>query len=155
MWCTAKRNCVASVPISTCPGSVHIFFRSRIGRLVVGIYKSLTDTWIWKLGQRPRNSFSGNICFKFFGIVSLQCTLYSSALWVGCPQTNKISVQTETRSVSVVFRFVSWNQKQQISVCFGLFRFVSVFSNLYRNNWNKQNCLETNRNNPKQTFCFG
>ncbi len=29
--------------------------------------------------------------------------------------------QTETRSVLVVFGFVSWNQKQKFSVCFGLF----------------------------------
>jgi hypothetical protein len=38
---------------------------SRIGRSIVGIYKSLTDTWMWKLGLRPRNSFSGYICFEF------------------------------------------------------------------------------------------
>ncbi len=31
----------------------------------VRIYNSLTDTWMWKLGLRPRYSFSGNICFKF------------------------------------------------------------------------------------------
>ncbi len=43
----------------------NIFLCSRIGRPIVGIYKSLTDTWMWKLGLRPRNSFSGNICFKF------------------------------------------------------------------------------------------
>jgi hypothetical protein len=28
----------------------------------VVIYKSLTDAWMWKLGLRPRYSFSGNIC---------------------------------------------------------------------------------------------
>ncbi len=38
---------------------------SRKGRPIVGIYTSLTDTWMWKLGLRPRYSFSGNICFKF------------------------------------------------------------------------------------------
>ena len=38
---------------------------SRIGRPVEAIYKSLTDTWMWKLGLRPRSSFSGNICFEF------------------------------------------------------------------------------------------
>ena len=49
--------------------------------------------------------------------------------------------QTETRSVSRLFRFVSWNQNQTVSVCFGV-------SNLYRNNRKKQNCFVTNRNNP-------
>ncbi len=37
---------------------------SRIGRPIVGIYKSLTDAWMWKLGLSPRYSFSGKICFK-------------------------------------------------------------------------------------------
>ncbi len=35
---------------------------SRIGRPIVGIYKSLSDVCMWKLGLRPRYSFSGNIC---------------------------------------------------------------------------------------------
>ncbi len=34
-------------------------YRKICGR-ILGIYKSLTDTWMWKLGMRPRNSFSGN-----------------------------------------------------------------------------------------------
>ncbi len=42
---------------------------SRIGRSIVGIYKSLTDTRMWKLGVWPRNSFSRNICFEFTVLV--------------------------------------------------------------------------------------
>ncbi len=38
---------------------------SRIGRSIVGIYKSLKDTWQWKLRLWLRNSFSGNNCFQF------------------------------------------------------------------------------------------
>ncbi len=42
---------------------------SRIGRFMVGIYKSLTDTRMWKLGLWPRKYFSGNICFEFSVLV--------------------------------------------------------------------------------------
>ncbi len=54
-------NCTASVPFSTfmClwaiyifPGSVHIFPCSRIGRPILEIYKSLTDRWVYELGDR-------------------------------------------------------------------------------------------------------
>ncbi len=63
----------------------------EICRPILGLYKSLTDTWMWKLGLRPRYSqkkeyisgifvavqysFSGNICFKFsaFCLCSTMC----------------------------------------------------------------------------------
>jgi hypothetical protein len=66
---------------------------------------------------------------------------------IGCPRNKQKKFrfepkQTETRSVSVVFRFVSWNQKQKISVCFGV-------SNLSRNNCNKQNWNGNKRKQPK------
>ncbi len=47
------------------PGSIHIFSCSRIGKPIVGIYKSYINTWTLKLGLRPHNSFYGNICFEF------------------------------------------------------------------------------------------
>ncbi len=42
------------------PCSVCLFCNRKICGPILGIYKSLTDTWMWKLGLRPRNSFSGN-----------------------------------------------------------------------------------------------
>jgi hypothetical protein len=50
---------------------------SIIGRSIVGIYKWLTDTCMWKSGLWPRNSFSGNNLFQIFGIGSLQCGRFS------------------------------------------------------------------------------
>ncbi len=68
-------NSAASAPISTftClwviyifPESVHIFPPAeKADPSWEYICNSLTDTWMWKLGLRPRYSFSGNICFKF------------------------------------------------------------------------------------------
>ncbi len=57
---------------------------------ILGIYKSLTGTWMWKLGLRPRNSQKRNTQMGF----SLQCgvkLLYDYGLWsdlctlAGCP----------------------------------------------------------------------
>ncbi len=50
---------------------------SRIGRSIVRIYRSLTDTWMCKLGLKLRNSFSGNIFvsnfwYWFFAVKSLK-----------------------------------------------------------------------------------
>ncbi len=48
------------------PGSVCLFCCSQIGRPVLGIYKSFTDTWMEELGTRPCSFISGN---------SVQCGL--------------------------------------------------------------------------------
>ncbi len=63
------RNCAATVPIPAFmflwaiyvfPLSVCLFCCRKIGGPNVGICRSLTDTWVWKLGRRSRNSLSGN-----------------------------------------------------------------------------------------------
>jgi hypothetical protein len=77
-----KRNCAASVKFPhSCfyerfiysHGSVHLFFCSRIGRPIVEIYKSLTDTWMRKFLDWGRATPFLGIFFPIFGIVFLQC----------------------------------------------------------------------------------
>jgi hypothetical protein len=56
------------------------------GRPIVGIYNSITDTGMWKLGLRPRYTFSGNICFKFSAfclcsVVSSKQTFWKRTFW--------------------------------------------------------------------------
>ncbi len=76
------RNCAASVPISTfmCLWAIYIFTGCRkICGPILGIYKSLTDTWMWKLGLRPRNSFSG-----IFVAARLMLTKVCISILFGC-----------------------------------------------------------------------
>ncbi len=40
-------------------------------------------------------------------------------------------------------------ETNQNKICFGCVLVCFGVSNLYQNNWNKQNCFKTNRNNPK------
>jgi hypothetical protein len=48
------------------PGLVCLFCCMEICGQILGIYKSLTDTWMWKLGLRPRNSQKGILKWDFF-----------------------------------------------------------------------------------------
>ncbi len=58
MFCLPVPELIYLWDIYIFPGSVCLFCCRKIcGR----IYKSLTDTWRWKLGQRPRNSQKRNI----------------------------------------------------------------------------------------------
>ncbi len=94
--CTAKNQNrkfdtnipVATVPIFTfmflwaiyrIPRSVCLFCCRKICGPILWIYKSLTDTWMWKLGLRPRNSQKRNTQMGF----SLQCGLQLSVQQYG------------------------------------------------------------------------
>ena len=47
------------------PGPICLFCCRKICEPIIGIHKSLTDTWMWKLGLRLRNSFSANTSMGF------------------------------------------------------------------------------------------
>ncbi len=104
-------NCAASAPISTfmclwaiyiIPWSVLIFpaLDVETGSSIVGIYKSLTGTWMWKWGLWPRKSFSKNICFQFSILVlcSVKETNYQifKILGLGVWKTDLGSTISET-----------------------------------------------------------
>jgi hypothetical protein len=110
-------NCKASVPISKfiCLwaiyiflGSVHIFSCSRIGKPILGIYTSnlLTDTRMWKLGLRPRYSFSGNICFKFSAFCL--CSALENPSYRDCSLRTSFPPTTLTKSDRQRYEFLSY-----------------------------------------------
>ncbi len=73
---------------------------SRIGRSIVGIYKSLTDTWMWKLGLWPRNSQKRIICFEFSVLVL--CSALMDHWASTCILGTKVRPHTEYGTVSML-----------------------------------------------------
>jgi hypothetical protein len=70
------------------PGSVCLFCLQEICGPILGIYKLLTDTWMWKLGLRPCNSQKGTTEMGF----SLQC---SGACVLTCEYLREFSKKIE------------------------------------------------------------
>ncbi len=91
-----ERNCGATVPISTFlwlwanyifPRSVCLFTCRKKCGTILGIYKSLRDTWRWKLGLRPHNALSGNTEMGFsLQCSSLVCQCIERGVWQKCLQ---------------------------------------------------------------------
>jgi hypothetical protein len=52
--------CFCAWAIYIFPRSVCLFCCRKIGGLIMGIYKSLTGRWKWKLGLKPHSFISGN-----------------------------------------------------------------------------------------------
>ncbi len=75
---------------------------SRKGRSVVGIYKLLTDKWMWKLGLWPRNSFAGNISILVLCSVWNNRTGYTSSKNNSRLCYNPPPSTTETKLVTAV-----------------------------------------------------
>ncbi len=78
-----KWNCTASFPSPTFmylwaisllfPGSICLLVCRKMDRQILGIYKSLTDTWMWKLGDRHYNSV---LAVSFLGIHKSEPDIY-------------------------------------------------------------------------------
>jgi hypothetical protein len=82
------------------PGSVCLFGCSKIGRPILGIYKSLTDKWMWTLEtehynyvldiMRPHRFISGNTKYKIFLLDSYRpfiCSYWPTAISHLCCDT--------------------------------------------------------------------
>ena len=85
---------------------------SRKGRPIVGIYNSLTDTWMWKLGLRPRYSFSGNICFKFlafclYSVRYIRMYKFLKCLWKAKNIIRKLDCQVSKSPIKILSIFVN------------------------------------------------
>ncbi len=59
MFCLPVPSLIYLWEIYTFSRLVCLFCCRKICGPILGIYKSLTDTWMWKLGLRPRNSRKG------------------------------------------------------------------------------------------------
>jgi hypothetical protein len=86
----------------------------EICRPILGLYKSLTDTWIWKLGLRPRYSQKMNTYVGF----SLQCRHWLFAVPVrDCTLLFLYSRQNvlliEQLQLILNYRVHRWNQAKQ------------------------------------------
>ncbi len=66
-----------------------------------GIYKSLTETWMWKLWLRSRNSFSGHeldFCCSAFVNNNNKCLLFFKVFTLCCRTTQNILPERERGS---------------------------------------------------------
>ncbi len=91
--------------------SLHIS-SSRTGRTIVGKYNSLTDTWMWKLGLRPRYSFSRNICFKFSQFCLCSARLLPTVIFARPTQ-----VTSNKPSPAVEYRYTYVYQSRLLMQC--------------------------------------
>ncbi len=120
-----KRNIRASVPISTfmclsvselyIPTMELPFLLEEICGPILGIYKSLTDTWMWKLGLRPRYSQKGIYkrncrcsvhyidCHDMCALY-MQCTVHSKS-WHVCSMQN---IECHDICVLYTVRWLAW-----------------------------------------------
>ncbi len=60
MFCLLVPTLIYLWEIYIFPGSVYLFCCRKVYGSILGTYKSITDTWMWKLGLRPRNSQKRN-----------------------------------------------------------------------------------------------
>ncbi len=105
-------------------GSVCLFCCRKICGPILGICKSLTDTWMWKLGLMLRNSQKRNRYLNgIFVAVYLCCQI---VLLVLVHTLNTITLKYECSMCRLLIRFVSFLNKSRPA--YTLFLYKSSFS---------------------------
>ncbi len=92
MFCLLISTLIYQWEIYIFPGSVCLFCCSQICGLILGKYKSLTGTWMWKLRLRPRNSRKGIHKWDFCCSVGL-----------GYQRTGKVESSQSLRSLMIIW----------------------------------------------------
>ncbi len=133
-----------SISVLYIPRGPQIFLQQKQADRFVGIYKSLTDTRMRKLGLRLRNSFSGENLFRIFGFVFLQCEelklcnkdaspllFVVNNLWLNHGVQHKPSQFLAPRTQPWTERPNSTSYLRQVTPC-PSFRCVEIYTNI---NW--------------------
>ncbi len=73
---------------------------------ILGIYKSLTNTWMWKLGLRPHNSQKRNTKMSFVAVQAIRAPIYKLSSIHAYPPSARLG-RTPIKASTLAFRLIA------------------------------------------------